>query len=436
MSCQINNTTVILADGEFPASFRTLEILKNAARIVCCDGSAASLLSYGLEPDWIVGDLDSLSDDLKRRYADKLVLIDEQESNDLSKTFHFCVGRGWDSIVILGATGKREDHTIGNLSLLGDYARIQPSVRIVTDYGEFSVVQESGEIASYAGEKLSIIALDGETAVTSMNLKYPMNSLKLNMWWQATLNESLGDMFRLDFPEGKRLLLFREHRPMPRSCIGVPKIEDDGYDWWARHQLKVRSAQEDRYDLVFIGDSITHFWSTEDNINFGEGHYDETFGHIKNLNLGYGFDRTQNVLWRLEHGELANQKPEMIVLNIGTNQFSVSPRYNGDTPEVAAAGIIAVVEKLHIMCPETKIVLMALFPRRGKESDMDGVNAILREKAASLPIAALVDLTGELGDSDHTPIPEYYKGDGTHLARPGYEIWGKAILPYVEKYCK
>ena len=152
--------------------------------------------------------------------------------------------------------------------------------------------------------------------------------------------------------------------------------------------------------------------------------------------MGYGFDRTQNVLWRLEHGELANQKPKMIVLNIGTNQFSVSPRYNGDTPEVAAAGIIAVVEKLHIMCPEAKIVLMALFPRRGKESDMDGVNAILREKAASLPIAALVDLTGELGDSDHTPIPEYYKGDGTHLARPGYEIWGKAILPYVEKYCK
>ena len=189
MSCQINNTTVILADGEFPASFRTLEILKNAARIVCCDGSAASLLSYGLEPDWIVGDLDSLSDDLKRRYADKLVLIDEQESNDLSKTFHFCVSRGWDSIVILGATGKREDHTIGNLSLLGDYARIQPSVRIVTDYGEFSVVQESGEIASYAGEKLSIIALDGETAVTSMNLKYPMNSLKLNHLLQKLIKK-------------------------------------------------------------------------------------------------------------------------------------------------------------------------------------------------------------------------------------------------------
>lgn len=429
-------TTVILADGDFPNSFRTLEILKNAARIVCCDGSAASLLSHGLEPDWIVGDLDSLSDDLKRRYADKLIHIEEQESNDLSKAFHFCVSRGWDSLVILGATGKREDHTIGNLSLLGDYAAIQPSVRIVTEYGEFSVMQSSGETASYAGEKLSIFALDGETEVSSTNLKYPMNGLCLKMWWQATLNESLGDTFRLDFTAGKRLLLFRSHRPVPRSCIGVPKIEDDGYDWWARHQLKVRAAQDGRYDLVFIGDSITHFWSKEDNINFGEGHYDETFGHVKNLNLGYGFDRTQNVLWRLENGELANQNPKLIVVNIGTNQFSVSPRYNGDTPEVAVAGIAAVVEKLHIMCPDAKIVLMALFPRKGKTAEIDGVNVLLREKAASLPIVALLDLTEQLGDENRQPIPEYFKLDGCHLARPGYEIWGRALMPFVEKYCK
>ena len=155
MSCE-NNTTVILADGDFPASFRTLEILKNATRVVCCDGAAASLLSIGREPDWVVGDLDSLSEDLKKRFADKLIHVQEQESNDLTKAFRFCVSRGWDSIVILGATGKREDHTLGNLSLLGDYAKEMPSVRIVTEYGVFSVLQESGEVASYAGEKLSI----------------------------------------------------------------------------------------------------------------------------------------------------------------------------------------------------------------------------------------------------------------------------------------
>lgn len=435
MSCQ-NNTTVILADGDFPDSFRTLEILKNAARVVCCDGAAASLLSYGREPDWVVGDLDSLTEDLKKRFAEKLILVEEQESNDLTKAFRFCVSRGWDSLIILGATGKREDHTLGNLSLLGDYAKEMPSVRIVTEYGEFSVMQGSGEIPSYAGEKLSIFALDGETAVTSANLKYPMDSLVLKMWWQATLNESLGDSFQLKFTEGKRLLLFREHRPLPRTCIGVPKIEDDGYDWWERHQSKVKAAQDGRYKLVFFGDSITHFWSKENGVNYGEGHFDECFGHIPTLNLGYGFDRTQNVLWRIDHGEMANQTPDLIVINIGTNQFSITQRYSGDAPEDVAAGIIAVVEKLHNLCPQAHIVLMALFPRGGKTANIDAVNAILREKASSLPIEALVDLSEQLGDADHQPIPENYKGDKCHLARPGYEIWGRAILPFVEKFCK
>lgn len=431
-----NNMTVILADGDFPSSFRTLEILKHAARVVCCDGAAASLLSFGREPDWVVGDLDSLSEDLKKRFADKLIHVEEQESNDLTKAFRFCVSRGWDSLVILGATGKREDHTLGNLSLLGDYAKEMPSVRIVTEYGEFSVMQESGEVTSYAGEKLSIFALDGETAVTSVNLKYPMDSLKLNMWWQATLNESLGETFRLDFTAGKRLLLFREHRPQPRSCIGVPKIEDDGYDWWARHQLKVKTAQDGRYKLIFFGDSITHFWSKEDNINHGDGHWDECFGHLPVLNLGYGYDRTQNVLWRIDHGEIANQSPDLIVINIGTNQFSISPRYSGDTPEVAAAGIIAVVEKLHALCPKAHIVLMAVFPRRGKMESIKGVNAILHEKAASLPIEALLDLGDQFTDENGELIVENYKPDGCHLSRPGYEIWWRALQPFVEKYCK
>ena len=203
--------TVILADGDFPASERTLTMLRNADRIICCDGAAVPLLAAGLIPERIVGDLDSLPLELKERYADRLLQESEQESNDLTKAFRYCQVQGYDSIVILGATGKREDHTLGNLALLGDYALSVPEISMVTDYGTFSVALTSGEFASHPGERISLFALDEGTYVTSSGLRYPMDSLHLRMWWQASLNEAEGESFRLDFTTGKRLLIYRIH---------------------------------------------------------------------------------------------------------------------------------------------------------------------------------------------------------------------------------
>ncbi len=110
--------TVILANGSFPRRKCLLETLRAAARIVCCDGAASALLRAGLEPDLVVGDLDSLDPVLKKRFGKRLVHESEQETNDLSKAFRACMARGWTSIVILGAGGRREDHLLGNASLL------------------------------------------------------------------------------------------------------------------------------------------------------------------------------------------------------------------------------------------------------------------------------------------------------------------------------
>ena len=110
---------------------------------------------------------------------------------------------------ILGATGKREDHTLGNLSLLSIYAGKVPSIRIVTDYGCFTVAKKSGRFESFAGMQISIIPLAGPLEVSSRNLKYPMQKLLLKHWYQATLNEALGDSFELDFPAGGELLIYR-----------------------------------------------------------------------------------------------------------------------------------------------------------------------------------------------------------------------------------
>ena len=201
--------TVILADGAFPAGSEALEYLEKSCRIICCDGAARTLVAYGREPDRIVGDLDSLSDEFKKRFADRIEHVSEQESNDLSKAFRYCKSCGYENIVILGATGKREDHTLGNLSLLSIYAESVPDIKIVTDYGYFTVAKKSGKFESFPGMQISIVPLKGRALVTSQGLKYPMKNLELNLWYQATLNEALNNTFTLDFPEDCELLIYR-----------------------------------------------------------------------------------------------------------------------------------------------------------------------------------------------------------------------------------
>jgi thiamine pyrophosphokinase len=190
--------TVIVADGLFPQHEIPLGYLKNANRIVCCDGSTQSLLLAGLQPDAIVGDLDSLNDELISRFADRIFLDENQDTNDLTKAVTWCSETGFKDIVIVGGTGKREDHTIGNISLLAEYA-IDMNVKMVTDTGVLRPYLKSSEIPSFPGQQVSIFSIDPETEVTSYGLRYPLNSTKITNWWFATLNESLGDSFSLEF---------------------------------------------------------------------------------------------------------------------------------------------------------------------------------------------------------------------------------------------
>ena len=200
--------TVILANGDFPASTHPLRILQEAERIVCCDGAAQALLAHGMEPTMVIGDLDSLADETKKRLRGRIIQVVEQETNDLNKAFRYCLSQGWLDITILGATGKREDHTLGNISLLADFAKQAPAIRMVTDYGCFLPMLASGTISCTPRQQVSIFTLDAETPIVSQGLKYPLNGLVPRRWWEATLNEALGDSFMLEFPKGKSLLLF------------------------------------------------------------------------------------------------------------------------------------------------------------------------------------------------------------------------------------
>jgi len=205
-----NFNTIILANGNFPTHAIPLSFLYKAERIICCDGATQSLLNFGLKPDFIIGDLDSISEEIKKQFSSILLYSAEQETNDLTKSVQFCIENNFKEITILGATGKREDHTLGNFSLLLDYVE-KSNVQMLTDYGIFTPLLKTSTFESYPGEQISIFSLDPETVFTFHNLLYPVKNRKLSSWWQGTLNEAKTDNFTISFDKGK-VLVFREYK--------------------------------------------------------------------------------------------------------------------------------------------------------------------------------------------------------------------------------
>ncbi|MDP4224391.1 MAG: thiamine diphosphokinase, partial [Bacteroidota bacterium] len=122
----------------------------------------------------------------------------------------WCTGKGYKNIVILGGTGKREDHTLGNISLLAEYAK-DSEVIMITDTGIFSPHLKSCTIPSFPGQQVSLFSINPETEVSSTGLKYGLRKLKLHNWWRGTLNEATGSSISLTF-NGGPLIVYRKFR--------------------------------------------------------------------------------------------------------------------------------------------------------------------------------------------------------------------------------
>lgn len=203
-----SSRTVIIADGTFPVHEIPLGYIRNAEKIICCDGSVKNLVLAGFTPDAIVGDLDSISEDLALRFADRIYKDEDQETNDQTKAVKWCSTKGYNDLVIVGATGKREDHTIGNISLLAEYVRFV-KVIMVTDTGIFMPLIKSASLSAFKSQQISIFAIDPQTEITSAGLRYPLRKAKIKNWWEATLNEAIGDMFSLQFSDGRLIVYFK-----------------------------------------------------------------------------------------------------------------------------------------------------------------------------------------------------------------------------------
>lgn len=186
-----NPSAIILANGDFPVHPLPLALLTKTDYVVCCDGATDEFVSKGRIPVAIVGDGDSLSKLNKKQFAHILHSIPDQETNDLTKAFNYCLQQNKMDLLILGATGKREDHTLGNISLLADYMD-QADIEMVTDYGVFTPISEDSEFESYPSQQVSIFNLS-DADMSQEGLQYTLPSLK--QWWQGTLNASLSDRF-------------------------------------------------------------------------------------------------------------------------------------------------------------------------------------------------------------------------------------------------
>jgi thiamine pyrophosphokinase len=159
-------------------------------------------------PDVIIGDLDSISKDSREKYQKLIIIREDQETNDLTKAVTYCIEEGYTSVTILGATGIREDHTLGNISLLLEYNK-QIRARILSDYGEFTILNSGEKVFSHPGEQISFFSVDNRVRVTSEGLKYKLDNMQLHNWWRASLNEVTGDAFTLYFESEWPLILYR-----------------------------------------------------------------------------------------------------------------------------------------------------------------------------------------------------------------------------------
>jgi len=228
------NKAIILANGLFPKRMEALQAMLQAPLLVCCDGAYDKLVASGLFshattfPEvYVVGDGDSLkarrSDVMKSAITAHVHYVEgytDQDTNDLSKAVRFAITKDVTHLLILGATGLREDHTLGNISLLAQYAAMCTTadkplqVRMYTDYGFFTPLPAGGivKVSSFPRQQVSLFAL-GDLEISVEGLKYPIQHRRLNQWWEATLNEALGENFSVDIQGTGTLLVYQTHLP-------------------------------------------------------------------------------------------------------------------------------------------------------------------------------------------------------------------------------
>lgn len=203
------------------------------------------------------------------------------------------------------------------------------------------------------------------------------------------------------------------------------------YDWAERHAACVALMKSRQPEIVMLGDSITHFWGGDPvgGRRTGADEWDRFFAGRRVVNLGYGWDRTENVLWRLMHGEFDNVSPKVVVLMIGTNNIDLN------SPDEIAAGIGAISAELHRRAPAAHILLLAVFPRgAAPDATREKVRSV-NERVARLDGqggVTYLDIGKTFLEADGS-ISKDVMYDFLHPTAKGYAMWAAAMEPTLNR---
>ena len=202
-----NDPVIVIANGSFPSHPIAKNYLNKSGTIICTDGAADKLIDSGKNPDIIIGDFDSTSIKGKNRTG-KWIETPDQNKTDLEKTFEWCIMNNIKKIVLLGSSGKREDHTLGNLFTLAKY-HDEIQCEIITNHAKIICVSGKNYISADTNQNISIIATEPIESITLDGLQYNMRNESLLPSARAISNKAISDKFYLE-STGK-VLVFLNH---------------------------------------------------------------------------------------------------------------------------------------------------------------------------------------------------------------------------------
>jgi len=222
------------------------------------------------------------------------------------------------------------------------------------------------------------------------------------------------------------------------AVIPVPKLENDFYDWDQRHEEVKKLIGKQPVDLIFIGDSITHMFGgvPKSPIARGVETWNKYYGHRNAVNMGFGWDRTQNVLWRLANGELDGISPKVAVILIGTNNRTGTKNARQNSPAEIFAGVCAICETIHERIPSCKILLLGILPRSPEHfvEPIRETNALLAT-LAERDYLTFLDMRDQFADQEGLPRRELMH-DTVHPSAAGYQVWAETMEPVLSRLLK
>lgn len=219
------------------------------------------------------------------------------------------------------------------------------------------------------------------------------------------------------------------------AIIPVQKLENDFYNWHQRHKQILDHIHKKKVNIIFIGDSITHMFGGQPKSSIARGTdtWNRYYADRNTLNMGFGWDRTQNVIWRLTNGELDGIKPKAAVILIGTNNLSATKHARSNTPAEIAEGVNSICNIIHKKSPTTHIILLGVLPRNPAHfrEPIQEINRILAAFDKKDYISFL-NMHDQFANADGSPKKELMH-DNVHPNADGYRVWAETMEPTLKR---